>query len=82
MLKKTTKKTSEMTITTLDVNPRPNHRMKSGASTTRGIAFRATMSGSKIRASFSQRAKRKPTVTPRTVPSRNPMMVSCIVTHR
>ena len=82
MLKNTTKKTSEMTITTLESSPRPNQRMKSGASTTRGMAFSATMSGSKMWASICQRAKVKPTATPSRVPSRNPMMVSCIVTNR
>ena len=82
MLKKTTKKTSEITMTTLESSPRPNQRMKSGASTTRGIALSATMSGSKTWARVSQRANRSPTTTPSSVPSRKPMIVSSSVTVR
>src|SRR5437773_3285179 len=82
VLKNTTKKTSEMTMTTFDRSPRPNQRMNNGASTTRGMAFSATMSGSKMCASFSQCANRNPTATPSKVPSRNPMIVSFIVTRR
>src|SRR2546427_4932771 len=56
--------------------------MNSGASTTRGMALRATMSGSKTSASVCHCAKAKPTATPSSVPSRKPMIVSCSVTTR
>jgi hypothetical protein len=53
-VKKSTKKTVKRLSRTLDVIPRPNQTIRSGASVMRGREFSATMIGSKTAATLRQ----------------------------
>ena len=57
----------------------PNHRMKSGASATRGSAFSAVMKGASSILSGLTPARRTPAAIPVTLPSRNASSVSLTV---
>ena len=76
------KKTSVTPSATFDQMPRPNHTMKMGASTTRGIAFIAVMYGSKSAEAVGESPSHNPITRPITDPITNASTVSSSVIHR
>src|SRR5262249_1801015 len=65
-----------------DQIPRPNHRRKMGARTTRGSAFAIRMYGSSSAARTGTPARANPTITPRTPPITNDSIASVNVVER
>ncbi len=67
-LKNVVKNTRVTASATFDHRPRPSHSTKIGASTTRGIALKPLMKGSRIRAERRLRPSHTPPATPSAVP--------------